>query len=63
MVFTPLLPHNTVQSMGWAEEIIRGNPCGLNLPFHWSHMELNLPGSVSYDPLQLAAVGVETYNE
>jgi hypothetical protein len=49
MGFTPLL-YNTVQSMGWAEEIIWGNQCDLSLPFHWDHVELNLPGSVSYDP-------------
>jgi hypothetical protein len=38
--------------MGWAEEIIWGNPCDLSLPFHRNHVELNLPGSVSYDPSQ-----------
>jgi hypothetical protein len=49
MGFTPS-PYNTTQSMGWAEEIIRGNPDDLDLPFHWSHVELNLPGVASYDP-------------
>jgi hypothetical protein len=42
------LPYNMmVQSMGWADEIIRGNPCDLTLPFHWNHIELNLPGAVA----------------
>jgi hypothetical protein len=39
MGFTPL-PYNMVQSMGWAEEIIWGNPCDLTFPFHWNHVEL-----------------------
>jgi hypothetical protein len=49
MGFTPS-PYNTAQSMGWAEEIIRGNPCDMMLPFHWVLVEFNLPGSVAYDP-------------
>jgi hypothetical protein len=50
MGFTPS-PYNMAQSMGWAEEVIRGNPRREHsLPFHWDFIEMNLPGNVSYDP-------------
>jgi hypothetical protein len=46
--FTPSL-YNMVQSIGWAEEVIRGNPRDHSLPFHWDFIEMNLPGDVSYN--------------
>jgi hypothetical protein len=43
-------PYNTALSFGWAEEVIRGNPKDVTLPFQWDHVELNLPGSKNYNP-------------
>jgi hypothetical protein len=51
MGFTSSL-YNTVLSMGWAEEVIRGNPRDRTLPFHWDSVELNLPGNLRYAPLR-----------
>jgi hypothetical protein len=43
-------PYNTALSFGWAEEIIRGNPRDRDLPFHWDHVDMNLPGSSAFNP-------------
>jgi hypothetical protein len=43
-------PYQTGQAMLFAEDIIwglRGDPINI---FHWSHVEMNLPGSEGYNP-------------
>ena len=32
------------------EEVVRGDRGDATNPFQWSHIRLNLPGSVTYDP-------------
>jgi len=43
-------PYNCVQGILHAAESIFGDPSDLDNPFQWDHVELNLPGSASYDP-------------
>jgi hypothetical protein len=43
-------PYNACRSFLWAEEIIRGNPRDVSLPFQYDRIELNMPGEVDYCP-------------
>jgi hypothetical protein len=43
-------PYQTGQAMLFPEDVIwslRDDPKNI---FHWSHIEMNLPGSLRYDP-------------
>jgi hypothetical protein len=43
-------PYNSVKMYLIAEEIIKGDRLDGDNPFHWHHIELNLPGTKSYTP-------------
>jgi hypothetical protein len=43
-------PFQCVQAMGIAEEVVRGNHKDPTNVFRWDDVELNLPGSDSYEP-------------
>jgi hypothetical protein len=43
-------PYQACQGMGFAEEIIRGEPLDPPNIFHWDRVRLNLPGSEHYQP-------------
>jgi hypothetical protein len=43
-------PYQTGQAMLFAEDIIRGLRGDPTNIFRWSHIEMNLPGSLGYDP-------------
>ena len=43
-------PYQAIRFMIWAEHIVRGDRMDKANPFHWSHVQLNLPGSLDYDP-------------
>ena len=43
-------PYQTVKTMLWAEDIVRGEKNDNSNPFRWAYVKLNLPGSKDYDP-------------
>jgi hypothetical protein len=43
-------PYNACRSFLWAEEIIRGNPRDVSLPFQYDKIKSNMPGEVGYHP-------------
>ena len=43
-------PYQAIRSMLWAEDIVRGNKDHPSNPFRWSNVNLNLPGSETYEP-------------
>ena len=43
-------PYNAVKMTLIAEEIVRGDRLDEENPFHWTSVELNLPGMIDYDP-------------
>lgn len=43
-------PYQACQGMGFAEELIRGDPRDANNIFRWDRIRLNLPGSENYQP-------------
>ena len=43
-------PYQTIKTMLWAEDIVRGERKDDSNPFRWSYIKLNLPGSKDYDP-------------
>ena len=43
-------PYNSVKMTLIAEEMVRGDRHDGDNPFHWTSVELNLPGMVDYDP-------------
>lgn len=45
-------PYNSVKMYSIAEEVIRGDRRDDNNPFQWSDVELNLPGTRTYNPTQ-----------
>jgi hypothetical protein len=45
-------PYNSVRMYLVAEEVIRDDCHNPNNAFQWSHLHLNLPGSMGYTPLQ-----------
>lgn len=43
-------PYQACQGIGFAEELIRGDPLDPTNIFRWDRVRLNLPGSTDYDP-------------
>jgi hypothetical protein len=49
MGFRPY-PYQTTQAIGWAKEMMMGDPLDATNVFQWSLVRLNLPGLPDYDP-------------
>lgn len=45
-------PHNSIKMALVAEEVVLGDRWVKENPFQWSRVELNLPGSLRYNPSQ-----------
>jgi hypothetical protein len=43
-------PYQTTQAIGWAKEMMMGDPLDATNVFQWSSVRLNLPGLPEYDP-------------
>ena len=43
-------PHQAIKAVLFAEEFIKGFPTVSSNPFQYHHVNLNIPGSASYDP-------------
>ena len=43
-------PYQSIRTMLWAEDILRGRRDDEKNPFRWAYVRLNLPGSKDYDP-------------
>jgi hypothetical protein len=44
-------PYQTTQAIGWAKEMMMGDPLDATNVFQWSSVRLKLPGLPDYDPM------------
>ena len=43
-------PYQAIRAMLWAEDVVRGDRLDERNPFRWKYVNLNLPGSSTYNP-------------